>query len=185
MATRFSAFIAVLTALALAGCGGMGQRYAQNYATYTTTMSSCTSAHSTITVPGRDGEAPITIQQPNPACQGIQAPDHELRYVGPIISNGISTGVNAAVSVYQTERTTRSNEHIAEINAEARTEESRFENQTLQKAFEVAGPRVEGTGNAVGDGASATPPAEEPEDPPEEMEEPEDPEPPEELVEDL
>jgi len=178
MEERVSQLLAVLiVAFALAGCG-MGQRYAQNYATYTTTMDKCSGNPTTITVPGGDGDEAITIQQPNPTCQNIQAPEHELRYVGPMISNGISTGVNAVVTVYQTERTTRSNERVAETNAEARTAESFYDNQTLQRAFDVAGPRVEGTGNAVtGSGpATAMPPVEE---------ESEDPEPPAELTDDL
>lgn len=182
MVTRLSRFVALLIiAAVLAGCG-MGQRYAQNYATYTKTMDDCSSRPTTITVPGPDGQT-TTIEQPNPTCQNIAAPDHELRYMGPIISNGISTGVNAAVTVYQTERTTRSNERIAETNAEARTAEARYENETLQRAFDVAGPQITGAGNAVNSGpgsATAVPPVEESSEPEEE-----DPEPPEELTEDL
>lgn len=176
MATRVSQFLAVLIVAAfLAGCG-MGTRYAQNYAVYTSTMNTCSEHPTTITVPGPDGQT-TTIEQPNPTCQNIHPPEHELKYVGPIISDGITTGVNAGLTVYQVERTTRSNERIARTNAEARTEEARYENETLQKAFDVAGPRVEGTGNAVSTGpgsSTAVPPPEA-----------EDPEMPDELTEDL
>jgi hypothetical protein len=166
MANRVSRFIAVLiVALALAGCG-MGTRYAQNYATYTATMDTCTANPTTITVPGPDNQS-TTIEQPNPACANIQAPEHELRYVGPMISDGVTTGINAGLTIYQTERTTRS--------AERR---SRYQQETLQKAFEAAGPRITGSGNAItqGGGTSTSMPP---------MEESSEEEMPDELVEDL
>ncbi len=89
----------------LVGCNSMGARYNASYEGYNISYMDCIDNDKHVVSFTPDGAtAPVELKLAAGNCDRIAAPDHELEYIGPIVSNLGSALIGAAATVYRVKK---------------------------------------------------------------------------------